>query len=628
MGNLLQIKPETHQNSSFFYNAMLVGFGIGSLWGISIPLLCFSFFAGGLTFMLTLTLATFLYNQFALPVLSLPFYLTISLIYALPHQIPGAAMPNPFLMIPFPFEKIGQLLKAFGAVLFLPYPWAGALLITLILIRSRILFIAGIAGYLGGGLLHCWLGGLDSLFMTGNFNYALTVMALFAVFHIPSLKSAFMAAIGTLACVLISILLYRISYLLPIYPLILPFNLATLLVLYGTKRTFNDFTPRLILGRPEDTLDHHLANPPSTTQSIPKIQLPFKEEWTVWQVFNDEWTHQGIWKHAYDFIVADPETGQPYTNKGNYIENYLCFGKPVYSPVNGVVATVINHLPDNKIGSVDQQNRWGNLVIIYDDRGFYVTVSHFQEQSITVQVGERVSVSSYLGKCGNSGYSPQPHLHVQVQAVPAVGAPTIPFEFQHFIQHTGYIHGGLPEKNTPIKPAEVSQTLDSVLCAVLDQQLHYNLIDQDRIIDRVTFTIRISPQSEYYLDAGDAQLYFSQTNGFFQVHSVRGNNPALTMIYKALARIPLAPYPGFHYATPVSIRTACPALVADSILFINILMPGFLIPESQFRIESPTAISGTFTALFRKEEFRVEFDSQLFFKRIQIKETRLERREL
>ena len=48
---------------------------------------------------------------------------------------------------------------------------------------------------------------------------------------------------------------------------------------------------------------------------------------------------------------------------------------------------------------------------------------------MTVAVGQTVRGGEVLGLCGNSGRSPEPHLHFQLQSRAELGSPTVPCHF-------------------------------------------------------------------------------------------------------------------------------------------------------------------------------------------------------
>ena len=58
--------------------------------------------------------------------------------------------------------------------------------------------------------------------------------------------------------------------------------------------------------------------------------------------------------------------------------------------------------------------------------------------------GQIVRRGDVLGLCGNSGYSPQPHIHVQVQLGERVGEPTLPFSFLAFRSGEGFVANDVP----------------------------------------------------------------------------------------------------------------------------------------------------------------------------------------
>jgi len=104
------------------------------------------------------------------------------------------------------------------------------------------------------------------------------------------------------------------------------------------------------------------------------------------------------------------------------------FGRPILSPVEGIVVAVHDAEADHNayrgvpsIGYALSQRRradqgWmalaGNHVLI-DREGVAVAVCHLQYGSLEVRPGQRVRIGDALGRCGNSGNSTEPHVHVQ-----------------------------------------------------------------------------------------------------------------------------------------------------------------------------------------------------------------------
>ncbi|MEW6282208.1 MAG: M23 family metallopeptidase, partial [Candidatus Eremiobacterota bacterium] len=177
----------------------------------------------------------------------------------------------------------------------------------------------------------------------------------------------------------------------------------------------------------------------------PRLSLPFQGEWYVCQGEDGGWTHYGPWRHAWDFIVLDRE-GRSHRGEGVRLDDYLCFDRPVLAPADGVVEAVVDDVPDNPPGQPCTQRNWGNHVILRHGR-YYTELSHFRQGSILVRPGQRVRRGEVLGRCGNSGLSCEPHLHLQLQESPEVGAATIPAEFVPFEGA-----GPVPVQGTLVRP--------------------------------------------------------------------------------------------------------------------------------------------------------------------------------
>lgn len=93
---------------------------------------------------------------------------------------------------------------------------------------------------------------------------------------------------------------------------------------------------------------------------------------------------------------------------------YETFGTVVVAPCNGIVALVVNDLPDMQVPQRDTINLAGNFVAI-DCGKFYVILAHLRQGSVLVQPGDTVIIGDVLAEIGNSGNSSEPHLHVHAQ---------------------------------------------------------------------------------------------------------------------------------------------------------------------------------------------------------------------
>ncbi|MCX6903062.1 MAG: M23 family metallopeptidase, partial [Verrucomicrobia bacterium] len=296
----------------------------------------------------------------------------------------------------------------------------------------------------------------------------------------------------------------------------------------------------LSVGRtPEETLENHLANRQRYRGKEFTLYLPFAGTWTVWQGWDGPWTHKGSWRYAYDFVITD-ETGETHRGDSTRLEDYYCFHKPVLSPVRGRVMHIVDDLLDSPIGGADEANNWGNLVIIQDGRGLFVELSHFAEKSIRVKKGEWVERGAVLGLCGNSGYSPQPHIHVQVQASDTVGAPSMPFSFVSFVEEGEYQANSLPKEKHAVEALYRDKRLDNLTNFVLDDEQHFEVLRGGQRVGEFKLRVEMAADGTFYLQSGRGQLYFGKHEGTFYHYRLTGEDPWLRLLFLALPRLPLA----------------------------------------------------------------------------------------
>ncbi|RTZ60396.1 MAG: peptidase M23, partial [Gammaproteobacteria bacterium] len=427
----------------YIYNPLLVGLGIGFLFKLSPLTVALVVVSSILTFLLTLTLSNIFGYYLRLPVLSLPFVIVSTIVYLASYKY-----SNLFVYYLYPHagnfisEEIPRWIEGFlrslGEIIFYPDPLVGLVIFLILLRFSPILAFLSALGYYGGTLFEAILNGdfYTSFSSLSAFNYVLVALSLGGVFLIPHPRSYLLALLGVFVAVPIvqAVEIFFQNYGIPVFAL--PFNAVVLLFIYALGVVGYRYLTLHYLGTPEKTLDYFIAHQNRFPSIGREIGLPFSGRWTVWQSFDGEWTHKGPWKHALDFVITDEE-GKTFKGNGYYLSDYYAYRKPVLSPVSGTVVEVVDGYPDNPPGQADKENNWGNYVLIQDWRGFYVLICHFAQNSIKVKKGDRVEKGTLLGLCGNSGYSPQPHIHMHVQLIPKVGSPTVPFAVESYVNSEG-----------------------------------------------------------------------------------------------------------------------------------------------------------------------------------------------
>jgi len=125
-------------------------------------------------------------------------------------------------------------------------------------------------------------------------------------------------------------------------------------------------------------------------------------------------------------------------------EAFPSFGQTVFAGGDGTVVLARDGAPDRNSrnswlllplflvesalrGIGGQRFVFGNLLVIRLDHGGYQALAHLQRGSIGPVVGDRVASGQAVARCGNSGNSTEPHLHLQLMNKPvptfAVGYP-------------------------------------------------------------------------------------------------------------------------------------------------------------------------------------------------------------
>ncbi len=117
-----------------------------------------------------------------------------------------------------------------------------------------------------------------------------------------------------------------------------------------------------------------------------------------------------------DFGVVGGASGRELASPGaRRIEEFFCWDTPVVSPVSGQVVQVADSFPDNPLGTHDRANPLGNHVVIGSGGRFYY-LAHLRRGTVSVRTGDAVEAGREIGRCGNSGNSDFPHIHMHATA--------------------------------------------------------------------------------------------------------------------------------------------------------------------------------------------------------------------
>lgn len=471
------------------FNSLLVGLGMGIFFQPGILLLMMVVIAAIFTLFISVSFEGVI-GKYALPYLSLPFVISLWFIMLASREFQALGLNERgiytlnelYLLgghtlvkiyewwghIPFP-PSVRAYFLSLGAIFFQFNVFSGVLVAIGLLVYSRIAFTLSLLGFYTAFLFYMLIGASFSevSYSYIGFNYILSAIAIGGYFIIPN-RSSFLwviLLIPMVAIVTISLGSILIVYQLPIYSL--PFNIMALLFLYVLKfRQHNRIRLNTLFvqqNAPEKNLyafQNHMKR--FGKESPIPLHLPFMGEWTVTQGHNGEYTHKSDWRHAWDFEMKD-EKGNTYKNSGDFPEDYYCYDKTVTAPADGVIETIIDGVEDNIIGQKNLEFNWGNTIVIKHGEHLYSKMSHLRDGSIEVQEGQKVKLGDSLAKCGNSGLSPYPHLHFQVQSTPYIGSRTIDYPISNYMLNNNGIFQlqtvAIPEKEQTISNIQTHQAI-------------------------------------------------------------------------------------------------------------------------------------------------------------------------
>ena len=542
------------------FNVLLVGLGLGIYFQFSFALLIIVVLISILTLLLTIVFEGVI-GKYYLPFLSIPFLLSIWVvdlagtefssigisergIYLLNdiYNIGGnnlLEIYNFFNNLPIP-QLIRTYFISLGAIFFQYNILAGILISIGLLYVSRISFSLSIIGYLSAFLFYKLIGSdiNSSSYAYIGFNYILTAIALGGFFIIPSKKSYLWVIILTPIVAILTISLAKLfSYFgLSIYSL--PFNIIVILFLYSLKLRVNyDISlqeVKIQQNSPEKNLYSFINFNNRFRNLINKtsIRMPFWGEWIISQSHNGSETHKDEWKHAWDFIIKN-KSGEQYKNTGENLDDYYCYNKPVLAPASGYVVAVESGIEDNKLGEINIEKNWGNTIIIKHTELLYSKLSHLISDSIKVQIGEYVEQSQHIANCGNSGRSPYPHLHFQLQSTPYIGSKTIEYPLSNYLVKTNekdkLIDFGIPKKDEIVYNLEKNEILEKAFNFINGKSIEFISQSEESKIITGKWIIGVDIYNKTYIFCKKTKstAYFSKNNTFFYFNHFQGNKNSL-----------------------------------------------------------------------------------------------------
>lgn len=108
---------------------------------------------------------------------------------------------------------------------------------------------------------------------------------------------------------------------------------------------------------------------------------------------------------GYGYYTVNGETS---FHKGMDFTSSSINGKPIPSPISGVVRIVATYDPNKHHGG------WGNYVKVTDGDGYTHLFAHLIRLPSKIKTGDHISRGDIIGNVGSTGWSTGPHLHYQI----------------------------------------------------------------------------------------------------------------------------------------------------------------------------------------------------------------------
>ena len=182
--------------------------------------------------------------------------------------------------------------------------------------------------------------------------------------------------------------------------------------------------------------------PPSPSERV-VLDPPFSGEWYIFHggrsaLINHHFPLSSQ-RHALDIgKTIDVPKGQGHKLS---LDSFASYGDTLYAPADGKVVKVVNDRPDMEIGQTDLWQIVGNQVVVDIGQERFILMAHLMKGSVRVLPGETVKRRQPIARCGNSGNTSQPHLHLQAQShsdFKTPGLKTFPILFRNAVR----VHGG------------------------------------------------------------------------------------------------------------------------------------------------------------------------------------------
>jgi urea transporter len=598
----------TTKSGLFSFNSLLVGLGIGTYFLPSLEVLLLIISGATIAFFSTVFFMG-IFTKYGLPFLSIPFLVGMWVLLLAFPSFSNVALNMETLYPSNMYFKIGgntlvsviELLNSFfgdtgfdtyflslGAIFFQFNILSGILISIGLLLHSRVNFLLSIVGFFTAFWMYSFLG-----MYTGSlnytyygFNFILSAIAIGGYFLTPSKHSFLWSLLLIPILVVTTIGSDRLFRYFELSAFSLPFNIIMIGVLYALKIRYDQTKPPILIQihqqNPEANAYLYDSQPAKNFAAFKTpIRLPFMGVWTVNQAHNGLYTHKDFYRFAWDFIIKDTSSGKEFCRDGYVVSDYYCYDKPVIAPASGTIVAIINTIEDNEIGATNTQHNWGNTVVIKHEDYLYSKMSHLKKDSIEVNIGDVVLEGQPIGRCGNSGRSPYPHLHFQLQSTAEIGATTIFWPLSEYLVgdalKLNFVQRGIPKEQDELSNISTSPILQTAFKWNPGDEFDLSMTDEKGLLS--VFSIRneinIYNQSFLHCLKTNAKLYYENNGKTFSVLNYLGSKKSgLFHFYRSFYKVVLSEH------NHLSVKTRFP--IHHLYRFPILTIQDFLVPFGLF----------------------------------------------
>ena len=240
--------------------------------------------------------------------------------------------------------------------------------------------------------------------------------------------------------------------------------------------------------------------------------------------------------------------------------------------------------------------------------------------------GEQVKKGTLLAQCGNSGRSPVPHVHFQVQSEPYIGAPTIEYPFSHIVHSTEcrnwLVTWDVPEKNDLISNIERHKVLENAFHFVPGQTLQLNVSEKGSPSRQEILMVKVDSMNNQYLqcERTGAKAYFTNEDAVFYFTGYQGSRRSV-LYYFFLAHFKVVK--GFYRNMTIEDSLPVDLFHNRFLLFLqDLVAPFYIFIRSRYRLaythledqlSSPviTLNASCETRTFKSSSGKIEFETSV-----------------